>query len=65
MSYLANHKSFLHSNEWLSLYEMSDSNGAPCAFTCHAQAWSVACILDACFDFIKYFTSVDGEKNKK
>ena len=57
MSYLANHKAFLQANEWLSLPEMTNSNGEHCDFTCDAQSWSIACILDACFDFIKYFAT--------
>lgn len=56
MSYLANHKSYLESNEWLSLPEMTNANGATCEFTCFAQSWSIACILDACYDFIKHFS---------
>lgn len=55
MSYLANHKSFLKSNDWLSLPEMTNSNGEFCEWSCPAQAWSISCVLEACYDFARHF----------
>lgn len=64
MSYLANHKFFLQNNEWLSLPEMTNANGDFCEFSCPAQAWSISCILEASYDFIKLMASPDPNKKQ-
>ena len=53
MSYFSNHKKFLEANEWLSLPEITDSNGKYNDYSSRSQAWSVACVLEACYDILK------------
>ncbi|CAD8185334.1 unnamed protein product [Paramecium octaurelia] len=50
-SYLSNHKVTLHQNEWYSLPEMTNGNGEYNIFSCRAQAWSIACILEAISEY--------------
>ena len=50
MSFLANHKAFLLKNDWSSLPEMTNHNGETCHFSCAAQSWSIAVILEAYYD---------------
>ncbi|CAD8122387.1 unnamed protein product [Paramecium sonneborni] len=50
-SYLSNHKTTLHQNEWYSLPEMTNGNGEYNVFSCRAQAWSIACILEAVSEY--------------
>lgn len=37
----------LNESDWNSLPELTNKNGAPCYFSCMAQAWSVGCVLEA------------------
>ena len=61
MSYFSNHKKYLREDEWLSLPEITNANGERCEFSCPAQAWSVASILEAGFEAIKVWKSSQKE----
>lgn len=37
----------LNESDWSSLPELTNKDGAPCYFSCMAQAWSVGCVLEA------------------
>lgn len=58
MSYLANHARFITKSEWLSIPEMTNQNGEYCQFSCTSQAWSIATIIEVCYD------SIDREFSK-
>jgi len=47
LRWLLEHRSFLQTDEWRSLAELTNSKGQTCHHSCPAQAWSVACLLDA------------------
>lgn len=38
---------YFNESDWSSLPELTNKNGAPCHFSCQAQAWSVGCVLEA------------------
>ena len=61
MSYFTNHKKYIRDDEWLSLPELTNGNGEKCEFSCPAQAWSVASLLEAGFDAIKIWKSSQKE----
>lgn len=43
-------KKHLLANEWYSIPEVTNANGQFCSFSCPAQAWSVATLLEVCYD---------------
>jgi glycogen debranching enzyme len=45
--YTVLHAKYLSTSPWLSLPELTNENGNKCWSSCEAQAWSVACILEA------------------
>ncbi|KAL4459433.1 hypothetical protein ABPG74_018046 [Tetrahymena malaccensis] len=53
MSYLANHKRHIIKSEWLSLPEMTNQNGEYNNFSCQSQAWSIATLVEVCYDSIQ------------
>lgn len=57
MSYLTNHKFHIDNTDWLSLPEMTNDNGEYCQFSCAAQTWSIATIVEAIYDAQKIFKS--------
>lgn len=50
-----NHYDTIRQSEWLSLPELTNANGIYCPFSCRAQLWSVATIIEA-MNFIKIFS---------
>uniref|UniRef100_A0A915PP57 Glycogen debranching enzyme n=1 Tax=Setaria digitata TaxID=48799 RepID=A0A915PP57_9BILA len=40
----------LKSSSWASLPELTNANGAPCYYSCGAQAWSIGCMLETVND---------------
>jgi glycogen debranching enzyme len=50
MSFLSRHKRFIHKNVWLSLPEITNHNGEYCKFSCPAQSWSIAVLLEAYYE---------------
>jgi len=55
MSYLTNHKAHIENNDWMSLPEMTNGNGGYCQFSCPAQTWSIATIVEAIYEAQKTF----------
>ncbi|KHJ99115.1 putative glycogen debranching enzyme [Oesophagostomum dentatum] len=49
---LGNYYGHIRKSAWSSLPELTNTNGNTCPGSCPAQAWSVACILEACLDFV-------------
>mmetsp|Transcript_36750 Transcript_36750/g.105083 ORF Transcript_36750/g.105083 Transcript_36750/m.105083 type:complete len:1625 (+) Transcript_36750:66-4940(+) len=47
MRWLLPHRAMLERSPWRSLPELTNSRGAECHHSCPAQAWSLACLLDA------------------
>lgn len=47
MRWLLEHRKMLSTDEWRSLPELTNSRGQVCHHSCPAQAWSIACLLDA------------------
>jgi glycogen debranching enzyme len=50
MSFLSKHKSFLQKNDWFSLPEVTNQNGEYNRFSCPAQSWSIAVLLEAYYE---------------
>ncbi|EGR29515.1 hypothetical protein IMG5_154030 [Ichthyophthirius multifiliis] len=50
MGHLANHKRHIQTSPWLSLPELTNQNGSYCPFSCQSQAWSIATLIEVCFD---------------
>jgi len=51
---LSKHWAHMQESKWKSLPELTNKDGAHCGDSCPAQAWSVACILEAVHDLSKY-----------
>jgi len=47
MRWLLPHRTMLERSPWRSLPELTNSRGSECHHSCPAQAWSLACLLDA------------------
>jgi len=62
MSYLTNHKFHIENTDWMSLPEMTNDNGGYCPFSCNAQAWSIATILEAIYDAQRVFKAKEQQK---
>jgi len=48
----------------MSLPEMTNDNGGYCPFSCHAQAWSIATILEAIYDAQRIFKAKEQQQQK-
>ena len=46
-SLLYNHNKYINNDEWMSLPELTNYNGAKCYASCESQTWSIATVLDA------------------
>jgi glycogen debranching enzyme len=53
-SFLAKHYEYIKGSDWKSLPELTNENGAECIFSCPSQAWTIACLLEACFDMAAF-----------
>ncbi len=51
MRMLDGHRKHIAASPWMSLPEMTDAHGQENPHGCPAQAWSVATIIDAMYDF--------------
>ena len=47
--YLDRHAKYIENCPWLSLPELTNTNGSYCSGSCEAQAWSIGCILEALY----------------
>eukprot|EP01116_Phalansterium_solitarium_P000461 TRINITY_DN10303_c0_g1_i1.p1 TRINITY_DN10303_c0_g1~~TRINITY_DN10303_c0_g1_i1.p1 ORF type:complete len:150 (-),score=20.62 TRINITY_DN10303_c0_g1_i1:299-748(-) len=47
---LCAHKAHIYMSHWLGLPELTNGNGAECAYSCPTQAWSIGTILDILHD---------------
>lgn len=52
--YLAKYYDCIRSTDWKSLPELTNENGQDCIYSCPSQAWSIASLLEAYYDFINY-----------
>ncbi|MFH4973467.1 hypothetical protein AB6A40_000176 [Gnathostoma spinigerum] len=50
---MGNYWKYLQESAWTSLPELTNENGAFCAGSCHAQAWSVGCLLETIDELYK------------
>ena len=57
LKYVVNHRKHLATSPWMSLPELTNSNGAFCKDSAPAQAWSAATILDALLETPKLDSS--------
>jgi Amylo-alpha-1,6-glucosidase. len=57
MSYLTNHKFYIEANDWESLPEMTNDNGEFNPFSCPAQTWSIATLIEAIYEAKKCYQS--------
>lgn len=55
MSYLTNHKFYMEHTDWMSLPEMTNDDGSYCPFSCAAQTWSIATVVEAIYDAQRVF----------
>jgi glycogen debranching enzyme len=53
-TYLSKYYISIHNSDWKGLPELTDENGQDCMFSCPSQAWSIASILEACYEFINF-----------
>lgn len=47
LSFYSNHIKYIHEDDWASMPELTNHDGNRCHFSCFAQAWSVATILES------------------
>jgi glycogen debranching enzyme len=57
MSYLTNHRFYIESNDWESLPEITNDDGEFNAFSCPAQTWSTAALIEAIYEARQVFKS--------
>ena len=44
----------MYANDWKMLPELTNRNGDECYFSCSAQTWSMATIIEVLYDLSKY-----------
>jgi glycogen debranching enzyme len=55
MSYLTNHRFYIEANDWESLPEITNDDGEFNGFSCPAQTWSAASLIEAIYDARQIF----------
>ncbi len=48
------HKLQLEKTQWQAIPELTNANGEECFYSCPAQAWSFATLLDVLYDIYQY-----------
>lgn len=51
-AWLGRHSRYIERGAWKSLPELTNAAGRRCTFSCEAQAWSIATLLDALHDLV-------------
>ena len=54
MSLLHPHEEHMKNDAWMSLPELTNSEGKECRDSCKAQAWSISTIIEALFELNQY-----------
>jgi glycogen debranching enzyme len=49
-TYLSKFYTSIRKTDWKGLPELTNENGKDCTFSCPSQAWSIASILEVCYE---------------